>query len=488
MAFSDWEMVVGLECHVQLLTDSKLFSPARNRYGDDPNTNVDVVDAGLPGVLPVLNDKVVDFAVRLGLATDCRIRRKSTFARKHYFYPDLPKGYQISQFDEPICEHGSLLVDVGDEERRVGITRIHIEEDAGKNIHTEGGNTSFVDYNRAGTPLLEVVSEPDIRSAEEAMAYVRTLRQVVMYLGVCDGNMQEGSMRADVNLSVRKKGSHVLGQRTEMKNLNSVRFMGQAIEHEMRRQILELEAGRTIEMETRLWDPNKKESRSMRTKEEAHDYRYFPDPDLLPLVVSDDEIHGIQEAMPELPRAKVQRFVDELGVTEYDAAVMVQEKSVADYFEEALERHGNAKGIANWVINEVLRVVKETKSDEEGEPLDIAACGIAPAAIGGLVKLIDDGVISGKIAKQVFAELEAGRGDDPAKIVEEKGWKVERDEGALKAAIAQAIVDNPKEVEKYKAGKTKIMGFFVGQVMKATQGKADPKEVNRLLKEALDNA
>ena len=398
--FDTYEIVIGLECHVQLLTQSKLFSPARNRYGDAPNTNVDVVDIALPGVLPVLNEAAVQQALRLGLALGCDIRRKNVFARKHYFYPDLPKGYQISQFDQPICEGGSVAIETTQGQMRVGLTRIHIEEDAGKNLHVESGNASYCDYNRAGTPLVEVVSEPDMRSAEEAMAYMRTLRQIVMYLGVCDGNLQEGSMRADANVSVRKKGAGKLGQRTEMKNINSPRYLGQAIEFEARRQILELEAGRSIVQETRLWDPDRKESRPMRSKEDAHDYRYFPDPDLLPVIIHESEIERVRAALPELPRDKTKRLIEKLGLSPYDAAVLVSEKAIADYFEAALALHANAKGIANWVINEVLRVVK-SKSGEDGS--DIAQAGIPAASVAALVKLIDDGTISGKIAKDVFA-------------------------------------------------------------------------------------
>jgi len=484
--FDHYETVIGLECHVQLLTESKLFSPARNRYGDMPNTNVDVVDVGLPGVLPAINAQAVELAIRLGLALGCNVRRTSVFARKHYFYPDLPKGYQISQFDLPICEGGSLEIETSAGKRTIGITRIHIEEDAGKNLHVEGGKSSFCDYNRAGTPLLEVVSEPELRSAEEAMAYLKALRQIVMYLGVCDGNMQEGSLRADANVSVMKKGSTVYGQRTEMKNLNSVRYLGQAIENESRRQILELEAGRSIEQETRLWDPDRRESRAMRTKEEAHDYRYFPDPDLLPLVLSAQEIADVEAALPELPGPKARRFVESLGLTEYDAGVLTAEKAVADYFEAALNVHDNAKGIANWVINEVLRVANE-KKDPEADEAPIEGCGISPAAIGKLVRLIDGGTISGKIAKDVFALLAEGEGDDPEAIVEARGWKVERDEGKLLALVDEVIAGNPKEVERYRAGNAKLFGFFVGQVMKASQGKADPGEVNRLLKQKLDS-
>lgn len=485
--FDAYQMVIGLECHVQLLTNTKLFSRATNRYGDAPNTNVDVLDAGLPGTLPVINERAVELAIRLGHALGCDIRTESEFARKHYFYPDLPKGYQISQFDKPICEGGSITVTLEDgTEKTVGITRIHIEEDAGKNTHVEGGNASFVDYNRAGTPLVEIVTEPDMRSAEEAMAVYKALRAIVTYIGVCDGNLQEGSMRADCNVSVMKKDADTFGQRTEMKNINSIRFVGQAIDFEARRQILELESGNTIVQETRLWDSSRKESRAMRSKEEAHDYRYFPCPDLLPLVLEDGLVERIKSELPELPGQKRARFESTLGLSAYDAGVLTDEKAIADYFETALSVHQNAKGIANWVINEVLRVVKAGAGDDDISTSGIDACPITAEAIGKLVKLIDDGVISGKIAKQVFAELAAENGTDPEAIVEEKGWKVERDEGKLKAIIAEIVEKHPDEVERFRGGKKKLMGFFVGQVMKATQGKADPKEVNRLLGAALN--
>jgi aspartyl-tRNA(Asn)/glutamyl-tRNA(Gln) amidotransferase subunit B len=483
MAMADWEVVIGLECHVQLRTASKLFSPAPNRYGDPSNENVDVVDAGLPGVLPVLNDKAVDGALRLGLAIGSDIRRTNVFARKHYFYPDLPKGYQISQFDEPICEGGSLVVDVDGDEREIGVTRIHMEEDAGKSLHDAHSNASFVDYNRAGTPLLEVVSEPDMRSAEEATAYLRALRTLVMYLGICDGNMQEGSLRADANVSVRKKGSTELGTRTEMKNLNSARFLGQAIEAEARRQVRLIEDGAEVVQETRLWDSDKRESRSMRGKEEAHDYRYFPDPDLLPVVIEEAEIEALKAELPELPRAKRQRFADVLGLPDDDARLLVSDQSLASYFEAALAEHDNPRGVANRVLNDVLRTAKERAGEDEEASID--AAGIPPRAIGRLVKLVDDKVITGKIAKQVYAELEATGADDPAAIVEEKGWKVERDEGALAAMIDDLIANNDKQVVQYKAGKAKVLGFFVGQVMKQTKGQADPADVNRLLKDKL---
>ncbi|MES2503412.1 MAG: Asp-tRNA(Asn)/Glu-tRNA(Gln) amidotransferase subunit GatB [Myxococcota bacterium] len=464
----DYEVVIGLECHVQLLTQSKLFSPAKNNYGDEPNTNVDVVDIALPGTLPVLNQKAVEFAIRLGLALGCEINHTSVFARKHYFYPDLPKGYQISQHDQPICGPGTLTFQTKDGPKSIGIERIHIEEDAGKNIHVEGGNSSFCDYNRAGTPLLEVVTRPDLRSAEDAMEAYKTLRALVTYLGICDGNLQEGSMRADANVSVRKPGAP-LGTRTETKNLNSIKFLGQAVEFESRRQVLEIEAGHTIVQETRLWDSNRKESRALRSKEEAHDYRYFPDPDLLPLNVSADEIADIKASLPELPVQKLNRYQEQLGLGAYDASVLIAEKEMADYFEAALALNANAKTTANWIINEMQMSPQ-----------------ITPSQLGELVKLIDDRVISGTIAKTVFEDLLSNPASRPSDIVESKGLKMQRDSGALQQIIEQTCKQYESEVAKYKSGKTNIFGFLMGQVMKQTQGKADPVEATSLLKKYLD--
>lgn len=466
----EYEVVVGLECHVQLLTKTKLFSPAVNHYGDEPNTNVDAVDIALPGVLPVLNQKAVDFAIRLGLALGCEINTTSVFARKHYFYPDLPKGYQISQYDQPICGPGKLSFQTSEGLKTIGIERIHIEEDAGKNIHVEGGNSSFVDYNRAGTPLLEVVTRPDLRSAEEAMEAYRALRALVTYLEVCDGNMQEGSMRADANVSVRKKGAEKLGTRTETKNLNSIKFLGQAIEFESRRQVLELEAGRAINQETRLWDSNRKESRSLRSKEEAHDYRYFPDPDLLPLILKNGQVEKIRANLPELPLQKLARYQEQLGLNAYDAGVLTVEKDIADYFEQAIKLHPNAKTIANWIINEMQ--------------LNIA---VSAAQLAELVKLIDDKIISGSIAKTVYEEMLKAPGTRPTHIVETQGLKMQRDTGALQKLVETVCAQYPSEVEKYRAGRTQVFGFFVGQIMKQTQGKADPVETTNLLKQYLGN-
>ncbi len=478
--YDAYEIVIGLECHVQLSTRSKLFSPAPNRYGDLPNTNVDVVDAGLPGVLPVMNGAAVRHAVALGTALGAQVRRRSVFARKHYFYPDLPKGYQVSQYDLPIVHDGAITIDVDGAVRTIRIERAHLEEDAGKNLHGDAGY-SLCDYNRAGTPLLEVVTAPDMRSPEEAMALFRELRRLVVWLGVCDGNLDEGSMRADCNVSVRKKGSDVLGTRTETKNINSIRYVGDAIAFEARRQVQELEAGRAIVQETRLWDPDRQESRSMRGKEEAHDYRYFPDPDLPPLVVTEDEIAAVVASLPELPRVKAARFVSALGLSLYDAGVLCADRDTADYFERALAAHGNAKGVANWVINEALRAAKQ----KAGDGATASASGIPPEALAGVVALVDAQTITGKVAKDVFAELVAGRGTDPAQIVADRGWQVVRDEGALAQAVEDVLAANAAEVAKYLAGKDKVLGFLTGAVMKATRGKAQPADVNRALAQRL---
>ncbi|MFZ9889090.1 MAG: Asp-tRNA(Asn)/Glu-tRNA(Gln) amidotransferase subunit GatB [Myxococcota bacterium] len=481
MESTAYEMVIGLECHVQLLTESKLFSPARNRYGDAPNENVDVVDAGLPGVLPVMNEKALRCALFLGLAAGCTIRRHSTFARKHYFYPDLPKGYQISQYDEPLCEGGEVLIDTGAGARSIALTRIHIEEDAGKSMHEGDERASFVDYNRAGTPLLEVVTEPVLRGADEAMAFVKALRALVVTLGICDGNMQEGSLRVDANVSVRKRGSPTLGQRTELKNLNSIRFLGAAIEVEAERQIFELEQGRNIVMETRLYDEQKRQTRAMRSKEEAHDYRYFPEPDLLPLHISEDDIAEARAALPELPLERERRYGEQLGLSPADARTLVAEKMIAEYFEDALAFHSNPRSVANWVVNEVMRVARSERIDDgAGLKMPFPARSLAE-----LVRLVDDGTITGRIAKQIFSAMVEGRGTDPARLVTELGLQVERDEGALVTVIEQLITEFPKEVQSYRGGKAKALGFFVGQVMRRTEGKADPAEVNRLLKERL---
>lgn len=534
--FDEYEVVVGLECHVQLLTASKLFSPSPSRYGDAPNENVDVVDVALPGVLPVINARAVECAVKLGLALGCQIRRRSVFARKHYFYPDLPKGYQISQYDLPICEGGTVEIELGSvakglTSKKIQMTRIHIEEDAGKSIHADGTPYSFLDYNRAGTPLLEVVSEPDMRSSEEAMAYFRALRQIVVSLGICDGNLQEGSMRADANVSVRKKGETKFGQRVEIKNINSIRYLGWAIDYEMRRQILEINAGRNIVQETRLFDHEKRETRSLRSKEDAHDYRYFPDPDLPPLVLTDDEVEAIQKSLPELPKAKAARWQQDLGLSAYDARLLADDSALASYFEQALHAHTpdgainptSAKQIANWISNDVMRMINQLQTqaqkallaaqeaaqddDQDSEQndgqndgqnkeadkeaaldlaADLAALGIQPTSIASLVRLVEDGTISNKIAKDVMQVMFDEKGGDPASIVQARGWKVQRDAGALTEKIAALVAAHPAEVAQYRAGKGKVLGFFVGQMMKQTQGQADPQLLQQLVKQALD--
>jgi aspartyl-tRNA(Asn)/glutamyl-tRNA(Gln) amidotransferase subunit B len=482
--FDSYGIVVGLECHVQLLTASKLFSKGKNLYGAAPNTLVDIVDAGLPGVLPVINKRAVEFAIKLGLATSCTINRESTFARKHYFYPDLPKGYQISQFDKPICEYGKLPFIVDGEEKSIRIRRIHIEEDAGKNSHVEGSNTSYVDFNRAGTPLLEVVTEPDLQNAKDAVEAFKALRQLVTFLMICDGNMQEGSLRADVNVSVRKVGDTELGTRTETKNLNSFRYVGQAIAFEARRQIIELESGRSIHQETRLWDHNVKESRSTRSKEEAHDYRYFPDPDLLPLVISDDMVLAITKTIPELPHVKYKRYKESFGLSDYDAHTLLSDRNLADYFEKAIEAHNNPKGLANWLINDMLRSSKESDFDEGiGE----FSTPIQPHSLAELVKLIDDQIISSNIGKRVFAILEKTPDKSPKNIVNENNWKVVNDQSEISNFVMQVIKDNPDEVQKYLSGKTKVFGFLMGQLMKLSQGKLDPKTANQLMLDGLEN-
>ncbi|MBK5934483.1 aspartyl/glutamyl-tRNA(Asn/Gln) amidotransferase subunit B [Rhodovulum imhoffii] len=485
-ARSDWELVIGLEVHAQVASEAKLFSGASTRFGAEPNSNVSFVDAAMPGMLPVINEFCVEQAVRTGLGLKAQINLFSAFDRKNYFYPDLPQGYQISQLYHPIVGEGEVLVDMGPGiARKVRIERIHLEQDAGKSIHDMDPNMSFVDLNRTGVALMEIVSRPDIRSPEEAAAYVGKLRQILRYLGTCDGNMQNGNLRADVNVSVcqpgayeayRETGDHsVLGTRCEIKNMNSMRFIQQAIEYEARRQIAILEDGGEVVQETRLYDPDKGETRSMRSKEEAHDYRYFPCPDLLPLEIEQAWVDNIQASLPELPDEKKARFVTEFGLTEYDAGVLTAETESAAYFEQ-VARGRDGKIAANWVINELFGRLK--KDDR-----DIIESPVSPAQLGGIVDLIAKGDISGKIAKELF-EIVYTEGGDPAKIVQARGMKQVTDTTTIEKVVDEIIAANPAQVEKAR-GNPKLAGWFVGQVMKATDGKANPKAVNRIVAQKL---
>ena len=471
-----WEIVIGIEVHAQVLSKSKLFSGASITFGAEPNTQVSFVDAAMPGMLPVINDFCVEQAVRTGLGLKAQINLRSVFDRKNYFYPDLPQGYQISQFTQPVVGKGELVIDLKDgESRTVGITRLHLEQDAGKSIHDQDPRLTFIDLNRSGTALMEIVSEPDMRSAEEAAAYVKKLRSILRYLGTCDGNMDEGSMRADINVSVRKPGG-TFGTRCEIKNVNSVRFIQQAIEYEARRQVDLLEEGGKVQQQTRLFDSVRGETRAMRSKEEAHDYRYFPDPDLLPLELEPEWVERIKKSLPELPDDKKARFIKDYGLSPYDAGVMVAEQSSAEFF-ETVAKGRDGKIAANWVMGELFAILNKTNATIETSP-------VSAEALGGMLDLLKDGTISGRIAKDVFAAMvETGK---PAKtIVEEKGLQQITDTGPIEAAADEVIAKNPKQVEQYKGGNVNLIGWFVGQVMKATGGKANPAAVNEILKKKL---
>jgi aspartyl-tRNA(Asn)/glutamyl-tRNA(Gln) amidotransferase subunit B len=479
----EWETVIGLEIHAQLATKSKIFSGAATTYGADANTQACAVDLGLPGVLPVLNQQAVEMAIKFGLAVDAHIAEKSVFARKNYFYPDLPKGYQISQFELPIVGNGDIEIQLADGSKKViGITRAHLEEDAGKSVHDGFFDNTGVDLNRAGTPLIEIVSEPDMRSAEEAIAYLKKIHSIVRYLKICDGNMQEGSFRCDANVSVRPKGQEELGTRTELKNLNSFKYIEQAIEFEIERQIDVIESGGTVVQETRLYDPVKGETRTMRSKEEANDYRYFPDPDLLPVCIDQETIEAIRKELPELPAAKRERFIKEFALSEYDSDVLTASRDQAEYFEDTVNAAGGeAKLSANWVMGELSAVLNKNNIGITNSP-------VSAEMLGGMIKRIKDNTISSKIAKQVFEAMVNGEGSAD-EIIYNQGLKQVTDTGAIAKLVDDVIAANPDQVKQYQAApeekQGKLIGFFVGQIMKQSKGKANPQQVNQLLQEKL---
>ena len=474
----EWETVIGLEVHVQLSTASKLFSGTSTEFGAAPNTQASIYDLAMPGTLPVLNKEALKMAVKFGLAIDAEIGRMSVFDRKNYFYPDLPKGYQTSQLDHPTVGKGKLVIDMEDgTQKTIGVTRAHMEEDAGKSLHEDFHGKSGIDLNRAGTPLLEIVSEPDLRSAKEAVAYLKKLHSIILYLGISDGEMSQGSMRCDANVSIRPKGATEYGTRTELKNINSFRFVEKAINIEVERQIDIIEDGGRIIQETRLYDSDRNETRSMRSKEVANDYRYFPEPDLLPVVIDDAFIEAVRQTLPELPDVKKARFQEQYGLSEYDAMVLSSDLATADYFEAVAEASGDAKLSANWVMGDLQAVLNA------GE-LPIAKSPVSAGALAGLIARIKDDTISSKIAKTVFEAMVAGEGDADS-IIESKGLKQVTDTGAIEKLVNDVIAGNPAQVQQFKEGKEQVIGFFVGQVMKASQGKANPGQVNKMLKEKL---
>ncbi len=473
---NQYEVVIGLEVHAQVTSESKLFSTSSTKFGAEPNTQVSLVDAALPGMLPVINEFCVKQAIKTGIGLKAKINKRSVFDRKNYFYADLPQGYQISQFKDPIVGEGKVILDMPDGQKEVGIERLHLEQDAGKSIHDLDPKNTFVDLNRSGVALMEIVSKPDLRSPDEVNAYVKKLRSIMRYLGTCDGNMQEGSLRADVNVSVRRKGTKEFGTRCEIKNVNSIKFMQMAIEYEANRQVDLIEDGQSIDQETRLFDTKKNETRSMRSKEDAHDYRYFPDPDLLPLEVSDAFVENLKSEIPELPDEKKKRFIEKFKLTPYEATILVSDIETSNYFENVIKK-SDVKLATNWIIGELFAALNEKN-------LEITESPISPGNLSKLINLIKDGTISGKIAKTVFEQMMEGD-KDPKKIVEEKGLKQESDPKALEALIDKVIDDNRDKATEYKSGKVKLFGFFVGQVMKVSGGKANPQLVNEILKKKL---
>jgi aspartyl-tRNA(Asn)/glutamyl-tRNA(Gln) amidotransferase subunit B len=479
----EYEPIIGLEVHAQMLTDSKAFCSCTTKFGNEPNSNVCPICLGMPGVLPVLNKKMVEFVLRIGLATHCEIASRSTLARKNYFYPDLPKGYQISQFEEPICSNGYIEIELDDGSRkRISLTRIHMEEDAGKSIHDVGAD-SLVDVNRCGVPLIEIVSEPDLRSPREAYLYLHKIRQLVRYLGICDGNMEEGSLRCDANVSVRRKGTEKLGTKTEVKNMNSFRNVERALAYEISRQIEILESGGEIVQETLLWDANQNVAVPMRSKEYAHDYRYLPEPDLVPVLVDKRWLESIRKGLPELPAERRDRFMKEYGLPRYDAEVLTTESSIADYFEDACRWNNQkstdkCKAVSNWVMGDVLRVVNERQ-------ISISEFPISPQRLAGMITLIDDGVISGKIAKEVFEEM-LSSSEEPRAIIERSGLLQLSDEREIEKIVNQVLEQNPEQVQTYIGGKDTVFAFLIGQTMRMTKGKANPKTVNKILMKKLE--